>query len=172
MSSIDTLKQQVVDIAIGRLSNYGDTFILLNTIPFWGIISFTEPTISVEHEHVFSNLSKYPQAIIERNMEIGEGEMVILESSLLKLKSLPLTINEMGIANQISPKGYMIGMPISIAKVIYGNIGRTDLRQIKFYNNVIPISESKPSLEHGLYLFTITVGLKFTELPSILEIPF
>ena len=171
MSFVDNLKQQAIDLAIGRLSHHGDTFILLNTIPFWGIVSFTEPAISVEHEKVYSNLSKYPQAVIERDMSLGEGSLVILESSLLKLKSLPLSINEMGVPNQITPKGYMIGMPISIAKIIYGNLGRTDLRQIKFYNNVIPTSEATPSLENDLAMFTVEVTLQFTEPPSVLEIP-
>ena len=169
--NIQNLASTVIDKVIGRLTGSGDAFIMVNAVPLLGVISFTEPAVSIEHETLLSNLSKYPQAVYEKSITVGEGSIVMLESTLMKLKAMPVTPDESGIPRKLSPIGYMLGMPLTICKFVYGLPGRSDMRQLKVYSNVIPISQAFPELNQELLLFTVEVSLRFTKQPTILELP-
>lgn len=168
---IDVMAQNVIDTVIGRLAGSEQSFLMVNAVPMLGVISFTEPAVSIEHETLLSNLSKYPQAIYEKSISIGEGSIVMLESTLLKLKAVPFVPDESGIPRKLSPVGYMLGMPLTICKFVYGHPVRSDLRQLKVYQNVIPISQAFPELNQDLALFTVEVNLRFTKQPTVLELP-
>ena len=204
---LSSIEQLAVDKLYGyQLAKSTDTLLLLNNVPYVGVLSFKEPAISINQNILYSNLSKRPQATVEGNVTLSDGSITMLEGTLIRMRVAGEGLN---VANwgkerwaKRSPVGYSIGHPIKIVKFIYGSFvsdetfnplliweslsgwspsgslnvptpnSFTDLRQVKVYENVIPVSESYPVLEHTLNMFTVDVSLSFTEVPKIYSLSF
>lgn len=152
---IKDLVKQTIDKNWGRLSNSSDTILLVNLLPFLGITEFQEPNFTLDTEFIYSKHQLEPQAIVQKQKTIEEGSITVLESTLYKMRA----------------SGFVLGNAISISRLVIGTLSLQDMREVKVYNKVIPVSESRPALNSELMMYTVDIGLIFTQEPFIIPIP-
>jgi hypothetical protein len=152
---IKNIVSQTIDKSWGRLSNSSDTILLVNLIPFLGVTEFQEPSYTFDTDIIYSKHQTEPQAVVKKQKTVDEGSITILESTLYKMRA----------------SGFVMGNPISIARLVIGKLSLQDMREIKVFSKVIPVSEDRPALNSELMMYTVDVGLIFTQEPFVIPIP-